>query len=853
MVEMQQEVLIQFGKYEIFRKLALGGMAELYLAKQRGLGGFERTVVVKCILPQYSTDPQFLTMFLDEARIASQLNHPNIVQIYEIGEVHDLYYIAMEYVKGPNFKALRKALFHHYGHPALELIAGIMAQACAGLHHAHCATDYYGQPLAIVHRDVSPTNLLLTFEGTVKLVDFGVAKASIQEHQTVTGMVKGKYRYMSPEQILAQSIDHRSDVYSVGAVLYELTTGVVLFQRNSEAETIRAVYMDPVIPPSTVIEGYPPALERIVMKALERDVNLRYQTADEIRRDLEQYMYTSGTYFGPQQIAEALRDMFTHIFEPSLSGDVGSALTRNDYVRFGFLASPSSPMLANSRPSHTLQGYAGDSTPQPVSESSSPSSPSSFQGRSVFSPPSGQHAAALSGQRGATSGVSQPRAEGTPTRDIPRPHLAQTQTLPPFQSPARSDVLAQHEDILRDVDKTTDPIPLPTFPPPQVSVVAETAVDGDLEKRPSPTLWWIVAMLLAAGVVLAYWIVQPAHQPDPSVVQQPRSVQTTAPTVKRVVPVVPTPEDTDAGTVSSPDANQEGEEDKFQTPRNTETTGISKTRRTPVRTVPVRRRIYRPLRRVVVRRRVVSPRRTVPRVVERQPESGRNLALSPPRREEQDTSAVLGMLFVPAVPLAQVDIDGQLFGFTPINGKTIKPGRYRVRVSKEGFVTVERTIVVAPGQRFVLPIKLQPVRTVDVSDPTPPRITPSSEGPTPKLPFSAIRLSRSPQTLRIYIADQRGIGGNTYTYQFRDLCQQIEQETQRVLGSEFSTKNITSSLQKYVRQVATSLGQEQATFYPRAIAYIIYTQLARGRNKQRVAQLLLSYQKRKKFTQYRNQ
>lgn len=916
MTEMQQEAIIQFGKYEIYRKLALGGMAELYLAKQRGLGGFERVVVVKCILPQYSTDPQFLTMFLDEARIASQLNHPNIVQIYEIGEVHDLYYIAMEYVRGPNFKALRKALFHHYNQPSLELIAGIMVQVCSGLHHAHCAADSYGQPLAIVHRDVSPTNLLLTFEGTVKLVDFGVAKASIQEHQTVTGMVKGKYRYMSPEQILAYPIDHRSDVYSIGAILYELTTGVVLFQRNSEAETIRAVYMDPIIPPSTLVDGYPPALESIVMKALERDVHLRYHTADEMRRDLEQFMYSRGKYYGSQQIAEALQDMFTHVFEPSLAGDTGSALTHNDYVRFGFLAQPAPSALPAP---HTLHGSEQGVIAPVGTESSSPSSPSSFQARALSR--SGPVVSAGSAPR-----VPRPQQNAIPTREIVNTPLVPTQTLPPFYTPLPLESGSGQKQVLEDLRRTTDPIPSPVFSEP-LSLMKGKSED-EKSHRSSWVLWMLVLLLLV-GTMLVFWMstsVSPTHKNKDAVQQlqqiaallqkeqweqaarklhplanvvlttpqrdqykelqwrllrgqtlseirrlqqqgqkqeallvlrslhdkQPKDQEILLMLRRWETSVEPKNEQNppimDGGTTPrsssnpeeavDPDASKTGKQQGGKTSRNTKKSNRRKV---------VKRSISR-VRRRPVRRRVVAVRTEAVRTNQEQ-----NPQTDPPLpREDRTIPPAKGSLFVPAIPMAQVDIDGQLFGFTPINGKSLAPGRYRIRISKDGFVAVERTIVIAPGQRLVLPIKLQPIATAQPSDPPVIPTQPTSDGPNPALPFSAIKLRKSSETLRIYIADQRGIGGNSYTYQFRELCQNIERETQRILGSDFSTTHITLSLQQYVRQFAISSGREQMTFYPRAIAYVIYTQLARGRAKQRVAQLLLSYQKRNKFAQYNN-
>jgi serine/threonine protein kinase len=286
-------------------------------------------------LPHFANDPQFIQMFFDEAKITSQFNHPNIAQVHEISSVEDIYYIALEFVRGLNFRRLRHLMVDYYGLPPLELVAGIASQIASGLHHAHCATDEYGNYLAIVHRDVSPNNLLLSFEGNAKLVDFGVAKATIQSHQTSAGTVKGKYRYMSPEQIQALPIDHRSDIYALGAVIYELATGVVLFKRTTEAETIRAVYIDPIIPPSVLLGSCDPEFERIVMRALERDPDDRYQTADELRYDLECFMFNRNRYFGPAQIAFELQELFAQFSsDPNNTELYGKPLSRHDHARF---------------------------------------------------------------------------------------------------------------------------------------------------------------------------------------------------------------------------------------------------------------------------------------------------------------------------------------------------------------------------------------------------------------------------------------------------------------------------------------------------------------------------------------
>ncbi len=905
MMEIQQQEAIQFGNYEIFRKLAIGGMAELYLAKQRGLGGFERTIVIKCILPHYASDQHFVTMFLDEARIASLLNHPNIVQIYEIGEVGSIYYIAMEFIRGPNFKALRKALFQD-DVPSYGLISGIMSQACAGLHHAHCATDEYGNPMAIVHRDVSPTNLILTYEGGVKLLDFGVAKAASKEHKTKAGMVKGKYRYMSPEQILAYPLDHRSDIYALGAILYELSTGVVLFQRRSEAETIRAVYMDPIIPPSAMVaEGYPAQMEHIVMRALERDPGQRYQTADEMRRDLEQFMSTQEMYYGPQQIAESLQSLFSQSFELTLSGGAGNELTRSDFARFGVAAPATSPQV------HALPT---DNPEELTSPSANPSSPSSFQAPPMGSSP---HSFSHSQANPAPSFHKQ-------TQDLKKIPFASSQSVagsPPDRSGAYSIGTA---DSIGGTPNPQGPasfrsssgIQQPSFAHPhlQAPVGIQEPSQQPRETEPKPQRRWLLpalfllVTLIGLGLTWALFL-----GPDPDALAEKQLQEITQLTQQKkwteahqLLQKVPATNlsarlaqrhsalqkqiQWGRDFMKAQQLHQQGQNKQAlrllralreQSPQHPRVLALLKTWEKPssplikplpvrlqpparqddvetppkiVRKQPVRRRKNRRRknrrrknRRRKNRRRRRHKHRRRPKVRRQKPVRRRLLAFVPRRVEPiRRPPQRPGVLFVPALPMARVDVDGRLFGFTPINGKSIPVGRHTIRISKSGYHTVRRSIQIRAGRRLVLPIKMRR-RQVD----PPPIRRAVRKGPKPKMAFSASHLPRQ-KTLRIYISDRRGIGGNTYTYQFRSLSSRIERDCRRLLGPDFSVRGVTTPLQRYIRRIATLSGRERMTVYPRAIAYVIYKQLTRGRSRSRVSQLLVSYQKRNKFKRYRN-
>ena len=279
---------ISFGRYALLRKLAEGGMAELFIARQSGVEGFEKLCVVKRILPQLSKDESFVKMFLNEARVAARLNHANIVQIWDLGKTDERYFIAMEYVHGEDLRELMRLAEQKQLRPPPALICRVIADTLAGLHYAHTRATADGKPLGLVHRDVSPANVLVTYEGSVKLVDFGIAKATrATSEQTQAGLFKGKFSYMSPEQSKGRPLDARSDVFAVGILLWELLTWQRLFKRPTEMATLVAVAEEPIPSPREVVPEIPPGLERIVMRALERSLDERYQTAQEMRADLE--------------------------------------------------------------------------------------------------------------------------------------------------------------------------------------------------------------------------------------------------------------------------------------------------------------------------------------------------------------------------------------------------------------------------------------------------------------------------------------------------------------------------------------------------------------------------------------
>ena len=276
------------GRYRLVKKIAVGGMAELYLARVSGAGGFEKNVVVKRILPQLADSDELFRMFLDEARIAATLQHPNVIQTYDACDEDGEYFIAMEYLDGTDLRTLRKVLADKVMPLPWEHALYILVGVAAGLHYAHEKTDLDGQPLGIVHRDVSPQNVFLTREGGVKLVDFGIAVAQNRLTETANGTLKGKLAYMSPEQCRSDRLDRRSDIYSLGILLYELTTGRRLYTSSGDYDLLKQIVEEEIEPPSSFME-FPEELEEIILRCLAKDPEDRFQTARDVQRALEEF------------------------------------------------------------------------------------------------------------------------------------------------------------------------------------------------------------------------------------------------------------------------------------------------------------------------------------------------------------------------------------------------------------------------------------------------------------------------------------------------------------------------------------------------------------------------------------
>lgn len=361
----------KLGKYHLKRHLATGGMAEIYLAEQVGPEGFAKDIVIKRILPHLARDKTFTAMFLDEARLAANLNHPNIGQIYELGETDGNYYIAMEFIDGASLEQL---IAGPERVPA-DVAARIVADVLQALDFAHESRDRSGKPLGIVHRDVTPSNVMVSVDGIVKLVDFGVAKAAKKGHKTQTGAVKGKFAYMAPEQVESQDIDHRADIFAIGIVFYELLTGQRPF--GEELAAVSRILHEEATPPTEVDDSIPEPFSRVVMRALQKDPDDRYPTAHTMLLDVETALRIENSYAGPREIARVIR---AHRGVPN-SGVASIAVVDTGVFaadRSGEMAQPTKEAIGLMETA-ALQSIEAPRSEEPAPESAEPRAPEPTQ------------------------------------------------------------------------------------------------------------------------------------------------------------------------------------------------------------------------------------------------------------------------------------------------------------------------------------------------------------------------------------------------------------------------------------------------------------------------------------------
>lgn len=300
----------RYGRYFLIERIGRGGMAEVFRAVAQGVEGFRRVFVIKRIRPEKSDSVELVKMFCDEARLSALLHHPNIVQVYDFGQISGTYFLAMEYLRGKDLAGVMRVMRQAKSAVGPSIAANIALQVATGLHYAHALTHMDGQALRVVHRDVTPSNIMLQRTGAVKVLDFGIAQATNLARQTETGggRVKGKLAYLSPEQVRLQPLDGRSDVFALGVVLWEMLCGRRLFPGENEFLTMRNVLTQPVPPPSSIRPDVPPALDVIVARALDRDRESRYPTARAMADELETFLQTAPCH--SQEIPRLLQELF---------------------------------------------------------------------------------------------------------------------------------------------------------------------------------------------------------------------------------------------------------------------------------------------------------------------------------------------------------------------------------------------------------------------------------------------------------------------------------------------------------------------------------------------------------------
>ncbi len=380
------------GRYEVLMPIAQGGMAAVWAARMKGSRGFQKVVAIKTMLPDLSDDTDFEAMFHDEARLVARIRHPHIVEMVDLGDEDGLLYIVMEWIDGDTLFTLNRRAKSKGGIP-LPLLLRIAADACAGMHAAHELLDENGKPLGLVHRDVSPQNIMITFDGIVKIVDFGVAKATGRMHETrVAGLMKGKVPYLSPEQLDGGKVDRRSDIFSLGIVLYAMVSGRHPFRAQDDARTIENICTRAPVPLRELAPDTHPELEAIVLKALEKDPANRWQTCAEMQRALAQLLGSMGVTVTDGDVAAFLQDTLGDIIEQRRSA-------LKEAIRKADGRAPSESGAARSRPrpkggapldamfEGILPVSLEDDAPSPSAKPPPSSAPSS-QPRSVPAPAS---------------------------------------------------------------------------------------------------------------------------------------------------------------------------------------------------------------------------------------------------------------------------------------------------------------------------------------------------------------------------------------------------------------------------------------------------------------------------------
>jgi serine/threonine-protein kinase len=506
-------------------------MARIYIARSTGIGSFERHVVLKLITQERANDTTAVQMFLDEARLAACLNHQNVAQVFEVGEDAGIHYLAMEYVHGQDLRALLAKAGSQGTRVPLELALTTVAGAAAGLNHAHERRDSNGVPLGIVHRDVSPSNIMVGLDGSVKLLDFGIAKATQRTVETQAGIIKGKFAYMAPEQCRGRDVDRRSDVFSLGIILYEITTQHRCFRAESDFDTMHRIVTGDVVRPTRLVQGYPQALEAIVMKALAIDPNQRYQSAGALLEAIESFAVSARMSLSTMSLGRFMREMFGETPEPWLMNHAQRA------------SQPSLTVPKESTISNT-NGSGSQPSMRHGTDSQQPDTTGVHSSRTVLDLPRSAGEDLLDRDEHAEW-----NAKSYPTM---QPAYASTQTLPP-EAKLNPAVVAAAAAAAAATGAASPPVPVapptptPALADPAVPIVSTrhgyasapgrndvsypryepTAdVDPDVELTSSKRPLFIGLAILALGVIAVVVVSLSGRHADPPVAEDRRALAT---------------------------------------------------------------------------------------------------------------------------------------------------------------------------------------------------------------------------------------------------------------------------------------------------------------------------------------
>ncbi len=645
-----------YGNYQLLKRLAMGGMAQLHLARQRGPEGFEKPLVVKRILPHLAENEEFVQMFLDEARIAARLNPPHIVQTFNLGAQDDRFFIAMEYIHGEDLRKVWKRADRAGTPIPVPLVCRVIIEACAGLDYAHKKTDANGKPLNIVHRDISPQNILLTYEGRVKVVDFGIAKAADQATVTRSGVLKGKYSYMSPEQAAGQKLDRRSDIFALGVVLYELLTCNRLFKRPSDMATLQAVSQCDIPPPSQVNPRVPESLDPIVMKALARSPDDRYSEAVQLQIALEDWLVANQQASSSAHVAAFMQDLYAaRLAEEARRGDVVVEESETPSTADAKSTSKSAETMAAPR-QQVDSGVApveGDSTDR-LDRTPSPPPSRTSSPRSSRSEPRGG-----SSERSSERKAVEPRRTVDPRRaaELGEEPRSSSERLAPRPSRARQPALP------------ATPAPAAPAPAPRKKSngLALGLVMGGVVVGLGLGAWWALRPAPMPPVATA----KPVTQPKPTPREAPKPTPKEESTSTVVVAAPPTPR-----TESAPPS--QGDKPQTQvvaagggSSTGKELGGETRTARHVVASPPKEEHKPEPARAVV------------PEVRETRPQESRK--------------AMVRFVVKPITVWAEVSCNGTKMGETPFRDVQMTVGFYDCKFSNPDQGTRTRRVEVKPN------------------------------------------------------------------------------------------------------------------------------------------------------------